>query len=216
MAWLNSDDMLTPWALRTIVDIFQEFPSVQWIQGLPAVWNSAGQMVEVHYNTKSRYDYLSHHYGWIQQESCFWRRSLWEQAGSKVSEQYSLMVDGELWSRFFDHAPLVRVNCVLAGFRLHQTNRSMSSGGTPRREMTQIIAAMRARASARDLHMARSMLWARRLSQRWPIPQLGSSATAYVQLCRLFLGSDYPRVCYPVISWDHQASAWLLLSESPG
>lgn len=215
MGWLNCDDMLTPWSLRTVAEIFRQFPDVQWIQGLPAIWNPAGQMVEVHYKTKSRFDYLSHHYGWIQQESCFWRRSLWEKAGGFVSDQYRFMVDGELWSRFFDHAPLVRVDCVLAGFRQHHTNRSLTSGDTPRQEMQQIITAMRARASAHDLRIARAMLWARRLSQLWPWGQLGASPTVYAQLCRLLLGRDYARVCYPVIRWDHQASAWRLLSEPP-
>ena len=215
MGWVNSDDMLTPWALRAVEEIFHQFPEVLWIQGLPAVWNPAGQMVEVHYKAKSRFDYLSHHYGWIQQESCFWRRSLWEKAGGYVSDQYRFMVDGELWSRFFDHAPLVRVDCVLAGFRQHQTNRSLTSGDTPRHEMERIIAAMRARAPARDLRIARSMLWARRLSQVWPLRQLGASSTVYPQLCRLLLGRDYTRVRYPVIRWDHQASTWRLLSEAP-
>ena len=31
MAWLNSDDMYTPWALTVVADIFRLFPHVEWI-----------------------------------------------------------------------------------------------------------------------------------------------------------------------------------------
>jgi glycosyltransferase involved in cell wall biosynthesis len=215
MAWLNSDDLYMPWTLALVAEIFDRFPEVEWIQGLPAIFNAQGQLVEVHPKIKSRFDYLGMHYGWIQQESTFWRRSLWERAGGFISDQYRLMVDGELWSRFFDHAPLVRVDSVLAGFRLHATNRSLVSGEAPRAEMQHIIAAMRSRSSREDLRIAGRMLTARRLAHRLPIPSLFDSGFVYDRLCALLLGRDYSRVRYPVIHWSHADANWCLTSEPP-
>ncbi|MBM3514722.1 MAG: glycosyltransferase, partial [Alphaproteobacteria bacterium] len=30
MGWLNSDDQLTPWAIQTVLDIFDQLPEVRW------------------------------------------------------------------------------------------------------------------------------------------------------------------------------------------
>ena len=34
MAWLNSDDMYCPWALKTVASIFSELPQVEWLTTL--------------------------------------------------------------------------------------------------------------------------------------------------------------------------------------
>jgi len=62
----------------------------------------------------------------IQQESTFWRRSLWERAGSKMDTSLKLAGDFELWARFFQYAELIGVKNVIAGIYLHtnqMTNR---------------------------------------------------------------------------------------------
>ena len=44
MAWLNSDDMLCPWALQTVGHIFKDLPAVQWLTTrTPLRWNAAGE-----------------------------------------------------------------------------------------------------------------------------------------------------------------------------
>jgi hypothetical protein len=55
--------------------------------------------------------------GFIQQESTFWRRSLWEKAGGFVDKSFRLAGDFELWSRFFLHASLYAVAVPLGIFR---------------------------------------------------------------------------------------------------
>lgn len=125
LAWLNSDDLHHPWTLFTIAEIFKQFPQVRWLEGTPVYWDEKGRLhgawAERPFNA---YDYLIGRYGFIQQESVFWRRDLWEEAGGRMNTDYRLMIDGELWARFFLHAKLWRVNTILSGFRLHTTNRS--------------------------------------------------------------------------------------------
>src|SRR5687768_5103849 len=93
MAWLNSDDLYCPWALRTVAAIFTDLPAVRWLtSGMPLVWNAAGDLIRATpaapyartwfyrgWNLPGRPGFK----GWVQQESTFWRRDLWEAAGSR-------------------------------------------------------------------------------------------------------------------------------------
>lgn len=135
MAWLNADDMYFPWTFRVVTEIFASSPEVEWITSLyPSVWNAEGILVKV--NTKIGFSkelffkgiYMSsnsYRGDFIQQESTFWRRSLWEKAGSRLSSEFSLAADFELWARFFQHAQLYGVSTQLGGFRYHGKQRSI-------------------------------------------------------------------------------------------
>ena len=60
----------------------------------------------------------------IQQESTFWRRSLWERAGGWLDPGFALGGDFELWARFFKHADLYAIDTPLGGFRMYGEQRS--------------------------------------------------------------------------------------------
>jgi glycosyltransferase involved in cell wall biosynthesis len=124
MAWLNSDDKYFPGALCDIAEIFETFNDINWITGKTCQWDENGELSYEAYVYKNVYDFLIGHYQWIQQESTFWRRGLWEKAGGYINEQYQLMVDGELWTRFFRFDDLWHVNRKLGGYRFHATNRA--------------------------------------------------------------------------------------------
>jgi hypothetical protein len=62
--------------------------------------------------------------GFIQQESTFWRKSLWDHAGGYLNESLSMANDFELWHRFFSHAKLALVEAPLGCFRVHEDQRS--------------------------------------------------------------------------------------------
>ena len=59
----------------------------------------------------------------MQQESTFWRRSLWEKAGSAIPN-YSLAGDFALWCKFYEHAELCGLTYPLSGFRMIEGQRS--------------------------------------------------------------------------------------------
>ena len=54
----------------------------------------------------SRYRFLAGANKYIQKESTFWRRSLWEKAGAELNAAYRDVGDFHLWVRFFRHARL--------------------------------------------------------------------------------------------------------------
>src|SRR5262249_42906894 len=74
MAWLNSDDMYFPWTFKTVSEIFEQFPNVNWLAGMKAFWNDRGVLLGSGQSLFNLFDYLAGNYRWIQQESVFWRR----------------------------------------------------------------------------------------------------------------------------------------------
>lgn len=151
MGWLNSDDKYTPWTFQTVAEVFSEHPDVDWIVGHRAGWNDRGAMLPVHDTPKNAFDFLEGKYQWIQQESVFWRRRIWERAGALINDRYQFMVDGELWTRFFLCGDLWNVNAVLSGYRFHKNNRARLHHANVLGEMHEAIAAMRQRADAQTL-----------------------------------------------------------------
>ena len=129
MGWINSDDMLHPNALLTVKRIFEDLPEVEWLTGCRTVFDEQDCCVATEPAASwSRAKVLSGDYKWIQQESTFWRRNLYEKAGGFVSQDFKLAGDFELWSRFFAHAQLYSTDALLGGFRVRRENQASLEG----------------------------------------------------------------------------------------
>jgi glycosyltransferase involved in cell wall biosynthesis len=124
LAWLNSDDMYTPWAFAVVADIFRRLPEVQWVSTLfPLFWNEADTATLcTQLQGFDRRAILRRGIG-VQQESTFWRRSLWERAGGTLDTSFKLAGDLDLWARFWEHADLCGVAVPLGGIRRHAGQR---------------------------------------------------------------------------------------------
>ena len=129
--FLNSDDMFFPGALKAVVSIFDAFPEIDWISSLqPAAWDNVGVCHGVgNIPGYSRCAFLDGLYGgarnqpyFIQQESTFWRRSLWDRVGG-IRTEVTYAGDFDLWARFYEHAELVGVQALLGGFRIREGQR---------------------------------------------------------------------------------------------
>ncbi len=126
LAWLNSDDMYHKNALQIVGEVFTTLPDVNWIVGTPTMYNAAGQCAKVFPSTRwSWQKFKNGHFRWIQQESTFFRRSLWEKAGGSLDVTCKLAADFELWARFFQYAQLYTISTILGGFRLHGAQLSI-------------------------------------------------------------------------------------------
>lgn len=127
MAWLNADDMYHSNCLFTVADAFARFREVKWLMGSNTFFDEAGRPF--------LYDDLPYGQRWsrvrlqlfdgrfIQQESVFWRRALWEQAGGFIDQNHSLAADFELWLRFFRYERLYSTSFMLGGFRFRTENQ---------------------------------------------------------------------------------------------
>ncbi|MFD0864096.1 glycosyltransferase family 2 protein [Sungkyunkwania multivorans] len=121
MCWINSDDVLWEGALHYVAKVFSENRGVQWLQGYPSVIDEAGALLYQRDPVGSKFHFLigihKKDYSFIQQESTFWSRSLWEQAGGQLNTNCKLAADFDLWMRFFEHETLYCTRKQLAAFR---------------------------------------------------------------------------------------------------
>jgi glycosyltransferase involved in cell wall biosynthesis len=131
MGWISATDQLQIGALAVVGSVFREFPDVEWITGRRTAFNEDGMTIRVDpVLLWSRYRFLvgaSRRH--IQQESTFWRRSLWEKAGGCVDASRRSASDFELWVRFFRHARLYSVDALIGGFREHSGSDSLEDIG---------------------------------------------------------------------------------------
>lgn len=132
LGWLNSSDVYLPWTVPTVLEIFDRFPEVDWITTLhklcineDGTYRSTQKVAGFSANAFVQGMHgSSHSTNFIQQETCFWRRSLWEKIGSCIKPDYAYAGDFHLWSEFFQHAPLTGVAVPLAAFRFHGVQKS--------------------------------------------------------------------------------------------
>lgn len=128
MGWINADDILHRQSLFTVGSIFAALPEIKWVQGRPTRIDGLGRVTEVDSRLRrwSNYDYYLGNYRWIQQESTFWTRDLWEQSGGFVDTDLQYAGDLELWARFFRHADLHVSEALIGAFRQHSDGQLSS------------------------------------------------------------------------------------------
>lgn len=128
MCWINSDDMHHRKSLMSIAELFRAFPHINWIMGANTYYDEMGQAFipdpDKFYCRWSKWRMYDLDGKFIQQESVFWRRSLWEKAGSYIDTSLALAGDAELWLRFFRHDQLYTTTLMLAGFRVRSSQKS--------------------------------------------------------------------------------------------
>lgn len=132
MLWLNSDDMLLPESLRVIATVFSTFPQIQWLTGIPLLWNESGTyfqiLPQISYNRTvmqlAGYEGRAIH--WVMQECTAWTRLLWNQAGGYVDMDLQYAGDFDLWHRFSFHSQLYTVAALIGGNRQHAAQKTAS------------------------------------------------------------------------------------------
>ena len=123
MGWLNSDDMLHRNSLYTIAEVFS-LDGVRWVQGLPTAYDEYDRCIDVSsFKPWSKFKFWQGDYQWIQQESTYWHRDLWEEAGTYISQDYKYAGDMELWNRFFKYDKLYSLTALIGGYRRRSSNQ---------------------------------------------------------------------------------------------
>lgn len=118
MAYINSDDILMPNSLYMMNKLFLDLPEVQWVQGLNNCMDMSGSITQTYYGKKFSFlKFLYRDYKWIQQESTFWRRSLYEKAGNRIDKSLRLAGDFDLWFRFFQYEKLYNCDVPIGVWR---------------------------------------------------------------------------------------------------
>jgi glycosyltransferase involved in cell wall biosynthesis len=199
MGWLNASDMLHVDGLFVVGSVFRQFSEVEWITGRPTGFSSNGMTIKVGEVPRwSRYRFLAGANIFVQQESTYWRRGLWERAGGALSTEYRAEGDFELWTRFFRHAKLYPVDALIAGYRRHEDALSSSDIDRYIRNCEE-IAGREVESLGRWRGALKAFRWVSRMVK--PIPKVrGLWHRAAIKSLYNVRGPDWP----PVIEWGER------------
>jgi len=124
MAWINSDDLYHKNSFYIIAELFNKYHNINWLVGATTIFDEKSRCVCISKSHNfTKYDFYMMDFKWIQQESCFWRRSLWEKSGSYINATLKYAGDLDLWIRFFNYEPLYVTDSLIGGFRKRSKNQ---------------------------------------------------------------------------------------------
>ena len=137
MAYLNSDDLLAPGALHFVAKFFEEHPDVDCIYSHRCTVDENDRVVW-YWILPPHQDSLMKRWDFIPQETCFWRRSLFEKAGN-IDTSYHFAMDYDLFVRFMNLGRVRRINRFFGAFRQHSESKTTQLLGIlGRREMLKV------------------------------------------------------------------------------
>ena len=211
MAWLNSDDVYFPWSLHAVAHLFQQFTNVDWITGRGVTRNDEGYPLREEHSRKNFFSFLIGDFGWIQQESTFWRRSLWELAKAEIVSSFSnnlTMVDSAVWCSFFKHADLYNADIMLGSYRQHLDNRAQQD---PRRcvnETASLVSKIMYPYFRRSLFLAYVYMAIRHVLSLYPIRKTLNTNTIQ-SICASLLRPPP----FHVARYDRFGQQWIIVKE---
>jgi glycosyltransferase involved in cell wall biosynthesis len=139
MGWLNSDDVLMPGALLTIGREFAHNPKTQVLCGLRVVIDSQSQ-VAGHWITEMPTRFVLQHLCVVPQETCYWRRSVYERIGP-LDETFRFAMDFDYWQRMLKAGYEFRlIPRFLGKFRVHGEAKTSTLRDVMEQEVSRIYA----------------------------------------------------------------------------
>ena len=126
MAYLNSDDILLPGALRYVAAYFVTHPDVDVVYGHRI-------LIDEHDREIGRWvlppheDAILSWADYVPQETLFWRRRIWERVGGHLDDSFNFAMDWDLLLRFRESgARFARLQRFLGAFRVHDDQKTSS------------------------------------------------------------------------------------------
>ena len=123
MAWLNSDDLIAPGALRFVAEYFATHPEVDVLYGHRIIIDDNDREV-------GRWIMPRHHpatlewIDYVPQETMFWRKRAWDLVGG-IDPSFQFALDWDLLARFQQAGcRMVRVPYFLGAFRVHAEQKT--------------------------------------------------------------------------------------------
>jgi len=134
LAWLNSDDILLPNALNHISYEFCNNKSVGVVYGDRLIINELSEIIDIQYAPA----YLTPlHWAkgqYVGQESCFWRKSVYDKVGGLDPELFFVM-DYDLLVRMSKITKFKKISKYIGGYREHADTKSSNYESIRRTEM---------------------------------------------------------------------------------
>lgn len=156
VAWLNSDDVYLPGALRAVVRAFEEHPGAGLVFGDVLSIDAAGEPFNrMTFGPYGLEDLMC--FRIISQPGVFLRRSVLEECGY-LDPTYHYLLDHHLWLRVAQRAEMVYLPQPLAAARFHPQAKNVAQGTGFGREAFRIVEWMQTQPGLQEIY--------RRLSRR--------------------------------------------------
>lgn len=137
LAWLNSDDLLAPTAVREAVEALQAHPGAGFVYGDAASIDGNGNPLnDMVFRQYTLADLAAFHI--ICQPAVFMHRSAYEAAGG-VDPDYQFLMDHQLWLRIAAQRPIVHAPKVWAFPRQHPEAKNVAQAGKFGEEARKIV-----------------------------------------------------------------------------
>jgi glycosyltransferase involved in cell wall biosynthesis len=124
LAWLNSDDTISPDAVRIAVGALQR-TGADLVYGDVDIVDEGGRLMRKFYGVPHRFRILLYGINYIGQQTVFFRRELLERAGP-LREEFDNAFDYELWLRMAQHGRLEYVPQLCGQIRRHAAAKSIA------------------------------------------------------------------------------------------
>jgi GT2 family glycosyltransferase len=124
MAYLNSDDLLLPGALAYVAKYFASHPEVDVVYGQRVMIDEHDRQIGSWVLPRHDDEELAM-LDFVPQETLFWRRQIWEEAGGQIDPELSFAIDWDLLLRLREQgARMVRLPRFLGAFRVHEEQKT--------------------------------------------------------------------------------------------
>jgi len=140
-AWINSDDYYLPGAFHRVVSLFRADSQIRFSVGAGDVISMDHAFLRHIPALEMNLDTMLNwrHDRWIMQQSCFWRRSLWEDAEG-VDESLHLLMDYDLWFRFSKLTSALVLQDTLAVMRYYPEVKTVKQKEKFEEELAYVLA----------------------------------------------------------------------------
>jgi glycosyltransferase involved in cell wall biosynthesis len=140
-AWINSDDYYLPGTFYKVVSHFNSDPDIRFAVGSGDVISKGHGFLRhvpaLEMDQKTMLNWRKDR--WIMQQSCFWRRSLWEEVKG-VDESLHLLMDYDLWFRFSKLTSACVITDILAAMRYYPDVKTVKQKDKFQEEMAYVLA----------------------------------------------------------------------------
>jgi glycosyltransferase involved in cell wall biosynthesis len=124
LAWLNSDDVLLPGAVKSAVDYLSAHPEVGLVYGDANFIDENGSEIGQFPAAQTDYARLRRGYVHIPQQASFFRADLWRRVGP-LDPSFFFAMDYDLWIRLARISTLKYLPGLWASFRLHGAGKTI-------------------------------------------------------------------------------------------
>lgn len=126
LAWINSDDIYQPGAVREAVDYLTAHPEAGMVYGDASYIDEHDWVIGRFPAAQTDYARLRRGYVHIPQQSSFFRADLWRRVGP-LDPSFYFAMDYDLWVRLAEIAPLHYIPRLWASFRLHSGAKTVAA-----------------------------------------------------------------------------------------